>query len=331
MPALNDLLSGFGIAFGDSILAGSFSMGAERTHFASGANLARFPSNGTVHRFSLQVQSEAETAPPNEVVPAVVQPLEPIIGNASVVEVLAVNGSAISQGGEIAGNLTGVVLQAGHSAVGAAKKVNDSMEAVGTADAGALGNDLNVSWAEGGDVSRNATSAGSISKEKDKEAGVDGPAFEDVPNERGGFDPAKNAELNEVQLEEERRKRARRTAKDAPTAKLRPAEGGALSREKQRGEVGRSSETAGVGEASSVQGGESRQRRRLAGAPNSMATAPILGLTTVGEGRIVAYGDSNCLDSSHQVRKTCCASLSPVGRACGKRRCFCQLTSACQP
>ena len=31
--------------------------------------------------------------------------------------------------------------------------------------------------------------------------------------------------------------------------------------------------------------------------------APVLGLTTVGSGRVIVYGDSNCLDSSHQKSK----------------------------
>lgn len=31
------------------------------------------------------------------------------------------------------------------------------------------------------------------------------------------------------------------------------------------------------------------------------ADSPILGLVDVGEGRVVVYGDSNCLDSSHMV------------------------------
>lgn len=57
IPALNDLLAPFGIAFGDTILNGAFSLGGERAHYASGTDLVRFPSGGFVHRFLFQDSS----------------------------------------------------------------------------------------------------------------------------------------------------------------------------------------------------------------------------------------------------------------------------------
>lgn len=57
IPALNDLLAPFGIAFGDTILNGPFSLGGERAQYASGTDLLRFPSGGFVHRFLFQDSS----------------------------------------------------------------------------------------------------------------------------------------------------------------------------------------------------------------------------------------------------------------------------------
>jgi len=57
IPALNDLLAPFGIAFGDTILNGAFSLGGERAHYASGTDLLRFPIGGFVHRFLFQDSS----------------------------------------------------------------------------------------------------------------------------------------------------------------------------------------------------------------------------------------------------------------------------------
>ncbi len=50
VPALNELLSPWGIAFGDTILDGEFAVG-ELSHevaFASGADVVRFPEDGIV-------------------------------------------------------------------------------------------------------------------------------------------------------------------------------------------------------------------------------------------------------------------------------------------
>lgn len=60
IPALNDLLSPFGIAFGDTILTGLLSVGGERAHYSSGTNLIRFPGGGFLHRFLLQQTSGGE-------------------------------------------------------------------------------------------------------------------------------------------------------------------------------------------------------------------------------------------------------------------------------
>jgi membrane-bound transcription factor site-1 protease len=57
IPALNDLLAPFGIAFRDTILNGVYSIGGERAHYASGTDIQRFPAGGFVHRFLFQDHS----------------------------------------------------------------------------------------------------------------------------------------------------------------------------------------------------------------------------------------------------------------------------------
>ena len=44
VPALNELLSAWGIAFGDRVLEGSFTLGSHPMYYASGTTLIRFPS-----------------------------------------------------------------------------------------------------------------------------------------------------------------------------------------------------------------------------------------------------------------------------------------------
>lgn len=51
VPALNDLLAPFGIAFGDKILNGDFTVEGEQSRYASGTNILRFPAGGYVHSF----------------------------------------------------------------------------------------------------------------------------------------------------------------------------------------------------------------------------------------------------------------------------------------
>ncbi|CAM6083630.1 unnamed protein product [Calypogeia fissa] len=57
VPALNDLLYPFGIAFGDTILNGAYSIGGERAHYASGTDIIKFPAGGYVHRFLFEDSS----------------------------------------------------------------------------------------------------------------------------------------------------------------------------------------------------------------------------------------------------------------------------------
>ena len=53
MPALNDLLAPYGIAFGDAILEGQVGLDSEKLYYASGANIVRFPARGHIHGFYL--------------------------------------------------------------------------------------------------------------------------------------------------------------------------------------------------------------------------------------------------------------------------------------
>lgn len=49
IPALNDMLSEFGIAFGDAVSEGYFAMGDHSMYYASGTSLIRFPQvNGSI-------------------------------------------------------------------------------------------------------------------------------------------------------------------------------------------------------------------------------------------------------------------------------------------
>eukprot|EP00257_Ricinus_communis_P014111 XP_015571710.1 subtilisin-like protease SBT6.1 isoform X1 [Ricinus communis] len=59
IPALNDLLAPFGIAFGDKILNGDFSIDGEQSRYASGTDIVRFPSGGYVHCFPFLDSSES--------------------------------------------------------------------------------------------------------------------------------------------------------------------------------------------------------------------------------------------------------------------------------
>ena len=47
IPALNDLLSFWGIAFSDRVYEGDFTLGGHSMYYASGTSLAKFPSDGT--------------------------------------------------------------------------------------------------------------------------------------------------------------------------------------------------------------------------------------------------------------------------------------------
>ncbi|XP_057969744.1 subtilisin-like protease SBT6.1 [Malania oleifera] len=59
IPALNDLLAPFGIAFGDKILNGDFSIDGEQSRYASGTDIVKFPQGGYVHSFPFLDSSES--------------------------------------------------------------------------------------------------------------------------------------------------------------------------------------------------------------------------------------------------------------------------------
>ncbi|GMN50537.1 hypothetical protein TIFTF001_019705 [Ficus carica] len=59
VPALNDLLAPFGIAFGDKILNGDFTIDGEQSRYASGTDIVRFPGGGYVHSFPFLDSSES--------------------------------------------------------------------------------------------------------------------------------------------------------------------------------------------------------------------------------------------------------------------------------
>jgi membrane-bound transcription factor site-1 protease len=59
IPALNDLLAPFGIAFGDKILNGDFSIDGEQSRYASGTDIAKFPAGGYLHSFPFLDSSES--------------------------------------------------------------------------------------------------------------------------------------------------------------------------------------------------------------------------------------------------------------------------------
>ncbi|XP_042382755.1 subtilisin-like protease SBT6.1 isoform X3 [Zingiber officinale] len=59
IPALNELLAPFDIAFGDKILNGDFSINGEQSHYASGTDIVMFPKGGYLHSFEFQDNSEA--------------------------------------------------------------------------------------------------------------------------------------------------------------------------------------------------------------------------------------------------------------------------------
>lgn len=53
MPALNDLLAPYGVAFGDAVLEGQATMDGEQVYYASGANIVKFPAGGYLHAQNL--------------------------------------------------------------------------------------------------------------------------------------------------------------------------------------------------------------------------------------------------------------------------------------
>lgn len=61
VPALNDLLMPYDIAFGGSILTGPYSINGERGFLASGTDIVRFPEGGYLHRFVFQDGTKASS------------------------------------------------------------------------------------------------------------------------------------------------------------------------------------------------------------------------------------------------------------------------------
>ncbi|KAJ6794314.1 subtilisin-like protease SBT6.1 isoform X1 [Iris pallida] len=59
IPALNELLAPLGVAFGDKILNGEFSINGEQSHYASGTDIVKFPKGGYLHSFEFQDNSES--------------------------------------------------------------------------------------------------------------------------------------------------------------------------------------------------------------------------------------------------------------------------------
>ena len=59
MPALNDLLRPYGIAFGDAVLEGQATVDGEQIYYASGANIVRFPEGGYLHAQNLADKAAA--------------------------------------------------------------------------------------------------------------------------------------------------------------------------------------------------------------------------------------------------------------------------------
>ncbi|XP_011093585.1 subtilisin-like protease SBT6.1 isoform X1 [Sesamum indicum] len=59
VPALNDLLAPFGIAFGDKILNGDFVINGEQSRYASGTDIVKFPEGGYLHSFPFLDSSES--------------------------------------------------------------------------------------------------------------------------------------------------------------------------------------------------------------------------------------------------------------------------------
>lgn len=79
IPALNDLLAPLGIAFGDKILNGDFSVTGEQSRYASGTNIVKFPRGGYVHSFHFSDDSESG-ATQNILVSSTTKADTPILG-----------------------------------------------------------------------------------------------------------------------------------------------------------------------------------------------------------------------------------------------------------
>lgn len=56
VPALNDLLSAWGIALSDRVFEGDFTLGEHSGYFASGTSIIQFPSSGLLVSLALKDQ-----------------------------------------------------------------------------------------------------------------------------------------------------------------------------------------------------------------------------------------------------------------------------------
>ncbi|CAL9092331.1 unnamed protein product [Musa acuminata var. zebrina] len=83
IPALNELLAPLGIAFGDKILNGDFSINGEQSHYASGTDIVKFPQGGYLHSFEFQDNSESG-ATQNILSASGMTKVSPILGLAEV-------------------------------------------------------------------------------------------------------------------------------------------------------------------------------------------------------------------------------------------------------
>jgi membrane-bound transcription factor site-1 protease len=58
VPALNDLLSSWGIALGDRVFEGDFTLGDHDMYYGSGTTIARFPESGIIISEKLKDQGK---------------------------------------------------------------------------------------------------------------------------------------------------------------------------------------------------------------------------------------------------------------------------------
>ncbi|GAB4839213.1 Membrane-bound transcription factor site-1 protease [Ancistrocladus abbreviatus] len=79
VPALNDLLAPFGIAFGDKILNGDFTLDGAQSRYASGTNIMKFPAGGYVHSFPF-LDSPDNGGTQNVLASSLIQADLPILG-----------------------------------------------------------------------------------------------------------------------------------------------------------------------------------------------------------------------------------------------------------
>lgn len=80
VPALNDLLAPFGIAFGDKILNGDFTIDGEQGRYASGTDIVRFPQGGYMHSFAFLDSSESGATQNIMLTSGMIKANSPILG-----------------------------------------------------------------------------------------------------------------------------------------------------------------------------------------------------------------------------------------------------------